>query len=810
MFTNNLKIAFRTLRKNKVYTAVTLIGLTVGVAAALLIFRMVSYELSFNKNFDNYERIARVVASVTDREGIVEPSTCIPIPAMDEMDQTVSSFELMSRVHELWSTISLPDPNGGPPLKKFNMGRGRTAFFVEPAFFKIFKVKWLAGNSETALEKPNVIVLTESYAQKFFDSPESALGQQLVMDNVVTVTVTGVVADLPDNCDFPSPFFSSWETFKAYPDHFFYDYHWGSCSSNNQVFVLLNSPEQTDAANAGLAQVGAAQNKENKGRFHRKFLLQPLSDLHFNEDLNHSGTHRVSKSRLRILSGIGILILIMACFNFINLATAQSVLRAKEVGVRKTLGGARGQLTWQFLSETGIVVALAVVLGANLASICSPLLKYISDVPDAAPFFSSPLVWVFLGVLAVSVTLLAGLYPGLALASSKPIAALRSNISQNKFAGVSLRKSLVVLQFVIAQGLIIGAIITLMQLDYIRSRDLGFAKDLVYTFGVGVDSSALVRHAALKHELLQIPSVEQVSFSSDQPMSGNTWSNNFRFASRPEDEPYSINLKFCDADYQKTYGLKLLAGSWYEPSDTMRNGVVNMTLLRKLGINNPAEALGQNIYLGGRRPIKITGVADDFHTHSLHYEHDPLLLTTRLEFYWITSVKIRPGDLAGTLAALQRSFDKVMPEQVFEGRFMDEEIAEFYQDEDRLSSTCKGFGLLAILISCLGLFGLATHAAQQRVKEIGVRKVLGASVSGIVGLLSKDFLKLVAVALLIAAPLAYFLMEKWLTDFAYRIDIQWWVFVLAGVLAVVVAFLTVGFQSVKAALANPVESLRSE
>lgn len=812
MFKNHLTIALRTLHKNKIYTAVTLIGLTAGIAAALLIFRMVSYELSFNKNFDNYDRIVHLVTEVKLPDGEMEHNVCIPIPAMDVMEQQVGQFEAMSRMKEMWVMLSKPDPNGGPPLHKFNMEEGETAFFTEPSFFKIFNVEWLAGNPETALVGPGVIVLTERYALKFFEDAQQAIGQQLVLDNLVPVTVTGVIADLPVNCDFPIPFLSSWETFKAYPDHFFYSTEWGSCSSNNQVYALLGSPDQLDAANAVLAQVGKEEYKDRNGRKERTHLLQPLSRLHYDEEYHNSGTHRISMARLRVLGGIGVLILIMACFNFINLATAQSALRAKEVGVRKTLGSGRRELVGQFMSETGIIVALAVLLGVNLAAICAPLLKYVSDVPDEVPFLANPLVWGFLATVSVVVTLLAGLYPSLALASFKPVTALRSKVGQSRLTGAPLRKSLVVLQFVIAQGLIIGAIITLLQLDYIRSRDLGFSKDLVYNFGVGTDSSAMARHKGLKQDLLQIPSVEAVSFSSDQPLSGNTWDTNFKFASRPEDENYAITMKFCDADYQKTYGLRLLAGKWFEPSDTMRQGVVNMTLLRKLGINDPQEAVGQNLYLGGgrNRPIEITGVAEEFHSHSLHQEHLPLLLTTRSEFYWDVGVKIRPGDIAGTVAAVQQSFDKVMPEQVFEGRFLDDSIARFYQDDDRLSATCKGFGLLAILISCLGLFGLAAHAAQQRVKEIGVRKVLGATTAGIVGLLSKDFLKLVLIALVIAAPLAYFFMDKWLDDFAYRIEIKWWVFVLAGVVAIAVSFFTVGYQSVKAALANPVKSLRSE
>ena len=810
MFNNNLKIAWRNLRKNKIYSAITIIGLTAGLTAALLIYRMVSYELSFNKNFANYDRIVRVVSEIERTGRETAHSVCTPIPAMDAMEESVSQFEVMARVKEFWVTLSQPDPNGGPLLKKFNMEPQSTAFFVEPSYFQVFDLNWIAGDPLTAVAEPNSIVLTKSWVERFFDGPELAMGQTLLMDNVATVTVRGVVDDLPSNCDFPIPFFCSYETLKAHADYFFYDEEWGSCSSNNQVYALLNDKNQISAANAVLAKVGEQEYRDRRSKTKRTHVLQPFSDLHFDERYNHSGTHIISRTRLKILAGIGVLILIMACFNFINLATAQSTVRAKEVGVRKTLGGRRGQLIGQFMSETALIVGFAVIMGVNLAAICAPLLKHVSDVPDSVPFLANPMVWGFLAITTIAVTLLAGIYPSLVLSKFKPVTALRSKVTAGRMGGTTIRKSLVILQFVIAQALIISAIITLLQLDYIRTQDLGFSKDLVYTFSVGVDSATISRRSALKQEILKIPKVESVSFSSDQPFSGNTWANNFKWASRPEDETFSVTLKFCDADYQKTYGIDLLAGKWYPPSDTVRKGVINYTLLRKLGLNDPAEAIGQNIWLGGSRKVHITGVSEDFHTHSFRQEHMPLLMTTRQEYFWQAGAKISPGDIAATTAAIQKAYDKILPEQVFEGEFLDEFIAGFYEDDDRLSATCKGFGFLAILISCLGLLGLAAHAAQQRIKEIGVRKVLGATVSNIIALLSKDFLKLVAIALVIASPLAYYFMKNWLADFVYRIDIEWWVFVVAGMLVVLVAFFTVGFQGLKAALANPVDSLRSE
>ena len=327
---------------------------------------------------------------------------------------------------------------------------------------------------------------------------------------------------------------------------------------------------------------------------------------------------------------------------------------------------------------------------------------------------------------------------------------------------------------------------------------------------MNTDSATIARQSILKERLLQIPSVESVSLCSDQPSSDNTWSSNFRYGTHSEDEPFNISLKYCDADHQKTYGFRLKAGRWLEPSDTIREVIVNETMLRKLGVANVEEAIGQPFRIGGRRMMTVVGVVEDFHTHSLREEHEPTLLTTRKRFYSQTGIKIRPDNVQATTASIQRVFDEVLPEQVFDGGFLDERIANFYTDENRFSATCKGFGLLAIFISCLGLLGLAAHAAQRRTKEIGVRKVLGASVTGITGLLAKDFLKLVIVSFVLVTPLAWWAMNKWLADFAYRIDIQWWMFAVAGVAAVTIAFLTVSFQSVRAALANPVESLRSE
>ncbi len=811
MLSTHFRLALRNLSKNRLYSAINIIGLAVGIAACLLIFRLVSYELSFNTVYRNYDRIARIVTVTKSPEEGEGYTTGIPIPAMDVMQSTGTQFEQFARIRESWPMITVPTP-GGISDKKFNTDdEHEIGVFAEPAFFKIFDWQWLAGDPETALNEVNSVVLSRKMAEKCFDSWQAAIGQTLLMDNAILLTVKGVVANAPVNVDFPFHVVISYETLKKNPESYFYSKDWGSTSSNNQVYVLLRDAGQLAAANTTLATVGQAEYKKENPNFSKKHHLQPLSELHYNDHFGTNGTHVVSKGRLLVLSLIGLLILVMACFNFINLATALSTRRSKEVGVRKTLGGSQGQLIRLFMGETALIVLFAVALGACLAVAFVPQLKLISDVPDTLPFLADPVVWLFLAGVAVVVSVFSGFYPALVLARFDPAKALKSNVSVNNKGGTALRKSLVVLQFMIAQGLIIGTLVTVSQMDYIRSMDLGYQPGLVYTTQVSYDSISGPRYDAFKQRLLQIPGVESAAFGNDAPSSSNTWGSNFGLGRGADDALFNTSIKYCDPDYFKTYGLRLAAGRGLEPSDTSREAVVNQTLLRKLGIHNPEEALDKDLRLGGRnRWLKVVGVVEDFNSHSLHEEVEPITMTTRKEFYNVIGIKIRSENMQATTAAILKVCDATFPEQVFEGKFLDESIAEFYRDENRFSLICKGFAMLAIFISCLGLFGLASLIAVQKTKEIGIRKVLGASIGSVVGLLSRDFLLLVLIAFALAAPLAWWSMNHWLLNFVYRVEIGWALFALTGVLAILVAMAAISFQAIRAALVNPVKSLRSE
>ncbi len=810
MLQNYLRLALRHLLKNRTYAAINIAGLAVGVAACMLIFRLVHYELSFNTFFKNYDRIGRIVTndfSYTEGQ-FYTPG--IPVPAMDEMQQKVTSFAQFARIHTMWPTITIPSTPGSFLGRKIATDEAHeTAIFTEPSFFAIFDWHWLAGDASSALREPNSVVLTEKMAEKCFGTWQMAVGQTLVMDNTTLLTVRGVVATPPPNSDFQCQVIVSYETLKNAPDLYYFNPEWGSTSSNDQAFALLPDPGQWDAANSALAQIGQEQYKNPRGT--RTHAIQPLNEVHYDERYSSpAGSHLTEKSRLWILALIGALVLAMACFNFVNLATAQAAGRSREVGVRKSLGGSRAQLVKQFMGETVVIVTFAVVSGATLAWICAPLLDFISDVPSSQPFLSDPVVLLFLLATTVVVSLLGGIYPALVLSGFEPVKALKNSITASTIGGVSLRKALVVTQFVIAQALIIGTLVTISQMNFLKKMDLGFQPDLVYVLqGISTDSSSRQRFESFKNEIRNLPAVTSASFSSDVPSSGNNWAGNFAYNST-EDAPFSTYMKIVDADYFDTYGLRIIAGRALEPSDTAREYVVNELLLKKLGVKDPQEAIGKTFRLGGNTPRPIVGVVQNFTANSAHEEMKPMVIFSRKTNYSTAGIKIRPENMEATTGNIQRLFEQTFPEQVFDGQFFDEKIAEFYQDESRFSALCKGFAGLAIFISCLGLYGLATLMAVQRTKEIGIRKVLGASITSVVSLLSRDFLLLVLIAAVVATPLAYYAMHAWLQDFKYQTPLSWWLFAVTVGGAMAVALLTVGLRTWSAARANPVESLKNE
>lgn len=804
MFKNYFKTAIRNLLRNKGYAVINICGLAVGITACILLFIVVRYELSYDRSQPNYSNIYRVVTQDKYSDGInYTPGT--PFPVLDAMRVDFPQLTTGALFASYGSQVTVleKDAAANSSEKKFIESSG--IFFADPQFFSVFNFTWLSG-TPSLLAEPNNTVLTRKMAEKYFGNWQSAIGRFIKLDNLLTLKVAGVLEDIPANSDFPLGVVTSYITFKSVKAYN-YTTDWGNTTSNEQLFVLLPKNVSARTIDQQLITFGKKHYEKDKAN-NRLHFLQPLSEVHFDNRFGNFGDHVTSKSTLWTLSLIGVFIIIMASINFINLATAQAVNRSKEIGIRKVLGSNRWNLFWQMMGETGIIVFTAIIFALALAQICLPFIKHIDSINEPLSLFTTQTI-LFLSGVAVMVTFFSGIYPSLIVSGFSPMLALKNKITSASIGGISIRRGLVITQFAISQVLIIGTIVAVSQMNFVRSADLGFNKDAVFVLNSNSDSIVLSRQGALKQSLLNVPGVQSVSFSSDVPSSDNNWATNFAFNHR-DDEEFSVYLKMGDEDYFKTYGLQLIAGHSYEHSDTVKDAVINETLVKKLGLKNPNDAIGKEIRLGRSQWRTIVGVVKDFKTNSLREETKPLFISTSQRFYSTTSVKIRSINLAQTKAAILKTWDRYNPEYAADSFFMDDSINNFYRQEDQLSLLYKIFAGIAIFISCLGLYGLVSFMAVQRTKEVGIRKVLGASVGNIVYLFSREFTLLIIIAFVIAAPLSWYMMNNWLQSFAYRITIGAGVFALAVLASVMIALITVGYKSVRAAMANPVKSLRSE
>lgn len=805
MIKNYLKMALRNLKRHKAFSFINITGLAIGIASCLLLFTVVTYELSYDKGQPGYDRIYRIVTENKNSEE-TDYSSGIPFPALEALRIDIPEITTGALLSNQGSQVTVlgANENNAAPGKKFIESDG--FFFADPQFFDVFNYTWLSGDPEV-LKDPNTTVLTKKLAIKYFGNWEKATGQYLKLDNTVTVKVSGIIADMPGNTDFPLGLVTSFETAKSNPKTYFYSTYWGNISSNFQIYTLLPENMSADKINSRLLAFGK-KNYEKRNNTERTNFLQPLSQIHFDKRFSSFGDHITDRSTLWTLALIGLFIIIMACINFINLSTAQAVGRSKEIGIRKVLGSFRRQLLAQVMGETAFIVVASVILATALAALCLPFIKHIASIEESLGFFNWQTL-VFLLCLVVLITLFAGLYPAMILSGFKPVLALKNKITSASVGGISLRRGLVVAQFAISQILIIGTLVAVTQMNYVRNADLGFSKEAVLIINSNNDSVALSRQKTFNNKLTQMPGVEAVSFSSDVPSSDNNWVSNFAYDHRPE-EHFGVHLKFADENYFKTYGLDFISGRPFSESDTTNELVINETLVKKLGLKDASLAVGKELKMGGQAWRTVVGVVKDFKNNSLKEDIKPLLIAERKEFYWVTGVKLKTANLGKTQAAVEAAWNETFPEYAYTTTYMDESLASFYKQDEQLALLYKWFAGIAIFISCLGLYGLVSFMAVQKTKEVGIRKVLGATSGNIVYLFSKEFTLLIAVAFVIAAPIAYFIMSGWLQDFVYRIKLGAGVFIIAVFVSVLIAWITVGYKAVKAALANPVESLRSE
>jgi putative ABC transport system permease protein len=826
MLQNYLKIALRNLLRNKVYSFINILGLAIGVCACLVIFLLVSFELSFDNFHPDRERIYRITSGFKNSNGKSSSNAGLSSPMPTVIRQELTGVESLTACH-VWTPKAMVF-NGINDLKKQPKtwkNDDSEVLVCEPQYFQIFKYEWLQGNAETALKSPNEVVLTEKEAERYFGKIplEQVMGRQIFFNDSLTTTVTGIVKTLPKNTDFNFKTFISYKSIesKKWRKEFQLD-EWTNTNSSSMAFVKLSKKTSPKTVNSQFA-VFMKKHLDPKDQWNigRSLALQPLSDIHFNSDFGDNFSRQVHLPTLYALMGIAIFLLIIAAINFINLATAQSIMRVKEIGVRKVLGGSRKSLIFQFLCETFVITSVAVLLSVLFVE---PILWAFSDfIPKTLTFnVFEPQILGFLVLITVITSILSGLYPAWVISSYKPVASLKNQVSNGQSRTAFLRKALITFQFTASQVFILGTIIVATQSKFMLNKDMGFKKDAIVNFYSDwddIESNTGRKRDILINKLKQMPEIELVSLG-DTPAKNGYNMNRVTYNDGKKEIKTDVHRRTVDENYFKMFGLKIVAGHNVTRSDSAKEFVINETYAKFLGFKKPEQAVGKFlIYSGGKGDIKlpIVGVVADFHLRSLHTPIEPLYIMSETKWESAINVKIRSNgkssaDFKGILAKIKKTYNEVYPNasQEFNPIFFDETIAKFYKKERQFAQILNTATGIAIFISCMGLFGLVAFTTQRRTKEIGIRKVLGASVTQIVNLLSKDFLKLVILGIVIASPIAYWAMNKWLQDFAYRVEISWWIFALAGIVAIVIALLTVSYQSIKAALANPVKSLRTE
>lgn len=811
MFQNYLKIAWRSLKRQPFFAFLNTFGLAIGMAGGLLISLYIYDELSFDKMFADADRIHRIDVDV--KFGGTESKmaeTSAPMAATMERD--FAQVQMTTRFNT----------NGNTLIRKNESrenARETHSTFVDPSFFEMFGLDLRAGDTNTALNEPNTLVLTKTAAEKHFGL-NAAVGQTVLLNNTDTYTVTGVIDDLPQNS-----FLRDYSVFMAIEgNERSRDSEW--TSHNFHTFIKLipdadivnfQEPLQSMLGSYVIpfAQKyfpGITEEQFKAAGNHLIYSTVALTDIHLYSDLDDEMSANSSIQNIYILSFIGLFLIILASVNFMNLSTSHSLRRAKEVGIRKTLGSTKTSLLQQFLMESGLITFISLIFAIVTAVLVLPLFNTLAGKAIAIPF-GNPVFWLVLLAATFVLGLFSGWYPAFFMSRFMPVAVLKGS-GEKSIGGGKIRNALVVFQFAISVFLIVSTLVVYQQLDFIQSKNLGFSKNQVLIIE---DAFALGDKApSFKEEVKQLAVVQNVTLSSFLP-TPSARSNTTFFKEGSTDQGNTINMQIWrgDNDYISTLDMEIIAGRDFNKDFVADSTaiVLNESAVAILG-KQPEEIIGMRLSrdLGqgdNARFLKVIGVVKDFHFESLRKDIGALSLSLG-NSTGSMAVKLKSGDFENSIAEIEKIWDEVAPGQPFSYRFMDDAFNTTYEAEQNLGQIFITFTVLSILIACLGLFGLAAFNAEKRTKEIGVRKVLGATVSQISYRLTVDFLKLVGIGILISLPIGWYAMNKWLEDFSYRIEISWWVLVLAGFLAIAIAILTVSYQSIKAAIVNPVKSLRTE
>jgi putative ABC transport system permease protein len=812
MLKNYLKIAFRNLAKYKFISFINLFGLTIGLTCCLLILTYILHETSYDRYNSKADRIYRVTRSFNNKEGIESLHLSSVAPPFGPL--LVNDFKDIQQMTRL-----LPGDNQ-PIRYEEKIFTEKEIFYADNNLFSVFDVTLSEGDRHNALTDPYSVVMTRQVARKYFGD-QDPINKVIRLNNQFNFKVTGIFDPLPSNSHFHPQIMLSFNTLK---DTAIYGErnlatNWG----NNSFFTYFLLPENYPVRNME-AQFPAfldrhmPANKKNptlKPSNFTRLYLQRLTDIHLRSHLDDEMEENGDISRVYIFGAIALFILLIACINYMNLSTARSTLRAKEIGIRKVSGAQRKELIFQFLSESILISYLAILLAAAIAWVSIHWLHNVTGLDLSITSLLTGKVLLPLLLTPAVVGILSGIYPAVFMSSFQPVIVLKGLFKAGG-STVSFRKVLVVTQFAISIILIISTAIVFQQLHYMQNTSLGFDKEHIVTlaYNNGLDNT----YESFRTALLEDPQVLQATRSSRIPSGRLLDESGASTESGDSLRPVTADIKYLgvDHDFLKTYNIPMAAGRDFarDYGTDSANFLLNEAATRALGIKTPQEMVGKNFSYGMTKG-KVIGIMRDFNFESMHQSIVPLIMvmgsnSQGSNSYNNVSIKIAGGNIAASMAHLEKTWKRYLPVVPFEYAFLDERFQQLYQSEQRQGTLFTAFSGIAIFIACLGLFGLSAFTITQRIKEIGVRKVLGASTGSIVQLLSLDFLKLVAIAALIAFPVAWYVMHNWLRDFAYRVSIQWWIFLVAGVLAAAVALVTISFQAIRAALANPVKSLRSE
>lgn len=792
MIKNYLKVAFRKLLSHKAFSFINIIGLSIGMTACFLIYLYVTFELSYDTFHTKADRIYRVVADIKTPTEVINasgPAWAVPPNAKDEFPEIESFVRILND--------NLLIRKGDIKFQEEN------TIYADSAFFHVFDFKLLKGNPKSALKDQLSVVFSETAAKKYFGKTDP-IGQTLLISGEgLPATVTGVMKDIPENSQIKGDVVVSMSTItEKYKG---LDSQWGNYGTS--AYLLLKPGVNAKALEAKFPGFLERRNgtEMKKSQMYATLFLEPLKDVYLRSTRDGSKTGNINN--VYIFSIIAVFILLIACINFINLTTARAAERAKEVGIRKVAGAEKSQLVWQFIGESVMLCLIAFVLTVILSALMLPLFNQLAGKTVSPGIFHDMGYVLQLFLASISIGLLAGIYPALVLTSFKPVIVLKGRFATGT-KGILLRKGLVVTQFTISIALIIATIVVYNQMTYMRNQELGFNKDQMMIIDTNGDSAK----SAFRQALTSLPGIKSIATSSSVPGGGNPGAYSEIENNKGEMQIANLDLYFVDFDYINQFKIKMVAGRGFSKdfmTDTTQAMVLNEAAVKMFGYSSPEQAIGKKFKQWGREG-KIIGVMKDFHFKSLQQPIKPLSMRIEPDRLNLVSVNVSANNLPTTISTIENKWKTFIPNRPFSYYFLDEFFDKQYRGEERFGKLFLNFAVLAIIISCLGLLGLASYSTVQRTKEIGIRKVLGASVSGIVNLLSKEFLILVFISFAIAAPIAWYFMYKWLQDFAYHTSVSIWVFVLAGIAALAIALFTVSFQAIKAAVANPVKSLRTE